>query len=446
MGSCAGADAGPDGEESAGFARVNPLVRIPYEGAALLASGATRLAPQRESKLWRSLRGRVGAADRLVAWAATRRDKARPLVWMHAASVGEGLMARPVLDLLRQRIPELQIACTFFSPSAARFAATVPADVADYLPFDTSFAANRLLDALAPNVLVFSKLDIWPLLVEAAARRGVGIALTSATVSPASGRMSWPARLVLGDAYRAIHAAGAVDEASARRLATLGVRADRIEVTGDVRYDQAWERSRSPGAGHALIAQIGQGRPTLVAGSTWAADEARLLPAWRTVREALPAARLVIAAHEPVRAHTEATIAWASAAGLSAAALDDATPTTDVVVVDRVGVLADLYAVATAAYVGGGFHGAGLHSLVEPAAHGVPVVFGPRGADVRDALALTAAGGGFVAGEASAIAERVGRLLRDPAARAAAGEAARRVIRSGLGAAERSAALVQRLL
>jgi UDP-N-acetylglucosamine:LPS N-acetylglucosamine transferase len=74
------------------------------------------------------------------------------------------------------------------------------------------------------------------------------------------------------------------------------------------------------------------------------------------------------------------------------------------------------------------------------------VVFGPRGADVRDALALTAAGGGFVAGEASAIAEHVGRLLRDPAARAAAGEAARRVILSGLGAAERSAALVQRLL
>ncbi len=355
-------------------------------------------------------------------------------------------MAREVLHLLRERVPGLQVAYTFFSPSAAGFAATVPADVADYLPFDTSFVAHRLLAALAPNVLVFSKLDVWPLLVAAAARRGVRIALTSATVSRTSGRLSWPARLVLSDAYRALDAVGAVDEASAERLVFLGVRADRVEVTGDVRYDQAWARARAPGAGQAIAARLGTTRPTLVAGSTWPSDEERLLPAWRRVCETSPGARLVIAAHEPDAAQSASMAAWARAAGLSVATVDGASPETDVVIVNRVGVLADLYAVATAAYVGGGFHGAGLHSLVEPAAHGVPVIFGPRGADVRDAALLASSGGGFKVGDSDALAARIGELLRDPAARATAGRAAARVIRDGLGAAGRSAALVQRLL
>lgn len=412
----------------------------------MLTSATARIAPTGGGKLLRSLRERVGADDRLTAWAAAHRDRAQPLVWMHAPSVGEGLMARPVLHLLRERNPALQVAYTFFSPSAAKFAATVGADVADYLPFDTSSAAARLLEALAPRVLVFSKLDVWPLLVAEAARRGVRVALTSAAVSPTSGRTSLPARLVLRDAYAAIGAAGAVDDASAARLVALGVRPERVEVTGDVRYDQAWERAQSPGAGQAFVARLGTNRPTVVAGSTWAADEERLLPAWHRIGASAPGARLVIAPHEPGPAHTAATVEWARATGLSAATLETAAPETDVVIVDRVGVLADLYALATVSYVGGGFHAAGLHSLVEPAAHGVPAVFGPQGADVRDAVALVSAGGGFVAGDRAALADRIGGLLRDPVARAAAGEAAQRVIQDGLGAAERSAALVQRLL
>src|SRR5919206_384455 len=107
-------------------------------------------------------RGRHGSAERLAAWAARHRDPARPLVWIHASSVGEGLQAESVLLELRKLRPDCQFAYTHFSPSATSLARRLPVDVADYLPYDLPHEADRLLDALAPNLLVFSKLDLWP--------------------------------------------------------------------------------------------------------------------------------------------------------------------------------------------------------------------------------------------------------------------------------------------
>jgi 3-deoxy-D-manno-octulosonic-acid transferase len=109
-------------------------------------------------------------------------------------------------------------------------------------------------------------------------------------------------------------------------------------------------------------------------------------------------------------------------------------------------VLGDLYAVADAAYVGGGFHAAGLHSVLEPAAFGAPVVFGPRYGNSRDAERLVACGGGASAPTASALADLLARWLTDSGARAGAAAAARALVQSGLGAADRSLALVLELL
>ena len=110
-----------------------------------------------------------------AAWGASGRDRTRPLLWMHAPSVGEGLQARPVLQLARTKRPDVQLAYTFFSPSAAPFARGLDVDFADYLPFDTDGEARSALDALRPRALVFSKLDVWPNLARVAAERGVGV-------------------------------------------------------------------------------------------------------------------------------------------------------------------------------------------------------------------------------------------------------------------------------
>jgi 3-deoxy-D-manno-octulosonic-acid transferase len=196
-----------------------------------------------------------------------------------------------------------------------------------------------------------------------------------------------------------------------------------------------------------VVAALASARPTLVAGSTWPADEQALLAAWRTVRARVPSARLVIAPHEPTAAHLAPVERWATSAGVRSARLDaPEAGAADIVVVDRVGVLGDLYALADASYVGGGFHAAGLHSVLEPAAFGAPVLFGPRFANSRDAELLLANGGGASAVDEGALAAVMVRWLADGDARRAAGEAARALVEAGLGAAERSWRLVEGLL
>jgi len=426
---------------------MNFLLQIPYAAAGAAARAAAGLAPPGGGKLRASLRARRGIRERFAKWGATGRDATRPLVWLHAPSVGEGLQARPVIARLRERRPELQIAYTFFSPSAEKFARTTGADFCDYLPFDTGGDARAAIDALRPTALVFSKLDVWPVLADVASARGISLGLISATLAAESGRRSGMGALLLRDAYRALDAVGAISPDDAARLQQLGVRGDCISVTGDARFDEAWARANAAGAKRALLGPLENERATLVAGSTWPADEAPLFAAWRTVLERIPTARLVIAPHEPVPAQLEAIQRWAAASGLRCATLDSSSAgAADIVLVNRVGVLGDLYALADVAYVGGGFHSAGLHSVIEPAAFGAPVLFGPRHTASRDAALLLECGGGFSVASADEIATRMLALLTDPAARRTAGDRARALVENGLGAAEKSAALVERLL
>ena len=423
------------------------FARLLYAAAAQAARGAARVAPPGEGKLLRALRARRGIRARYRAWGAAHRDPARALLWMHAPSVGEGLQARPVLHLARERRPELQLAYTFFSPSAAGFARALDADFADYLPFDTAGDARAALDALRPRALVFAKLDVWPRLVAEADRRGVWLGMVSATLAATSSRRRGAAAGLLADAYGRLARVGAIGPEDAERLVALGVRRDAVTVTGDTRYDQVWARALAADRAGPLLAPLRADRPTLVAGSTWPADERILLPAWEALRRELPVARLVVAPHEPTAAHLAPIEGWARGAGLRLARLGapDAA-SADVVLVDRVGVLGDLYALADVAFVGGGHHSAGLHSVLEPAAFGAPVLFGPRHHASRDAALLLAAAAAAAPPDAAALGRALAAWLADPAAGQAAGDRAREVVRSGLGAAERSYALVAQLL
>jgi 3-deoxy-D-manno-octulosonic-acid transferase len=427
---------------------VNVLLGGAYEAAIQLARAAAALAPARGGKLAATFRARRGIRARYERWNRETRNAERPLVWMHASSVGEGLQARPVLEQLRSHRPQLQLAFTFFSPSAEGFARSLDADFAEYLPFDSRGDARVTLEALSPRVLAFSKLDVWPALVAAARARGVRTALLSATLAHRSRRRSRISSAFTRGAYAALDAVGAIDEKDAIRLLQLGVREQAISVTGDTRYDQVWARAQQSASREALLVPLRSERPTLVAGSTWPADERELLPAWMVVRREVPGARLLIAPHEPTPAHLRHVEQWAAARKLTLARASALPPggDADVVLVDGTGLLGDLYALADVAYVGGGFHGAGLHSVLEPAAFGVPVLFGPRHEASRDASLLIAADAGAPVSDASAIAARLEALLTRADTRGAEGARARDVVRKGLGASARSAALITALL
>jgi 3-deoxy-D-manno-octulosonic-acid transferase len=243
---------------------------------------------------------------------------------------------------------------------------------------------------------------------------------------------------------------GAVSPDDASRLIALGAPAVAVTVTGDTRYDQVWQRAaRADREGPLLRRLATPARNTIVAGSTWPPDEDVVLDAWLAAARRMPETRLVLAPHEPSPDRIAALERWAAAHGVHAGRLDDVTAGDDVpdlVLVNRVGVLGDLYAIASIAYVGGAFHAAGLHSVLEPAAYGVPVVFGPGYTGQRDAALLLSAGAATSVRDVATCSVAFATWLTNPATRRTAGEHARSVVESGLGAAQRSAALVEQLM
>jgi len=412
---------------------------------------ATAVLGRGASKPARALAGKRGAARSLVAWGAAHRDDARPGAWLHAPSVGEGLQAKAVLDALRARRPALQVVFTHFSPSAERFAVRVGADWAGYLPWDLPDEMASALDAARPGVVVFTRTEVWPVLVEEATRRGIPVALVGGTVGAGARRARWPARALMRSTWARLSLVGARSDADAERFRALGVPADAIRVTGDPGVDSAAERARGADpAAPWLRAFREEPRPTLVAGSTWPSDLEVLLPAVARARARVRDLRVVLAPHEPTGAVVGALLAELSGRGWRARSLTEVEERgaagADAVVVDRVGVLAHLYTVADAAYVGGGFHDAGLHSVLEPAAARVPVAFGPRHANARAAGDLLLAGGAKEVHDYMELAEVVSDWLSDRAVRDYAALRAFGYIHAHLGAAARSAELLEALL
>jgi 3-deoxy-D-manno-octulosonic-acid transferase len=426
---------------------MHPLVRVPYAAAGALTRLLVRAAPAGESKILKAMNARRGIVERYHRWALAGRDPSRRLLWIHAPSVGEGLQALPVIQRYRANHPDTQLVYTFFSPSAEQFAKTVGADFCDYLPFDTSIEADEVIDLIRPSVLVFSKLDVWPMLVSHAVEHKVKLGLLSATVPESSRRRSPLALLALRDAYASLDGVGAISPSDAERLLAMGVRGDRITITGDTRYDQVWARATAPRKSRdEVVARYRDDRATLVAGSTWPSDEQRLLPAWLQLRKQVDGARLIIAPHELSAKHLDGIERWAHESSLSLSRTSEQTARpTDVLLVDQYGILGDIYALADAAYVGGGFQDAGLHSLLEPAAFGVPVLIGPRHTDNRDARLLVAGGGAVRCPGPGDISARLLAWFRNPGVHERASRGARRVVEAGLGAADRSLELVESL-
>jgi 3-deoxy-D-manno-octulosonic-acid transferase len=396
------------------------------------------------AKLRAGYRGRE--RPELADWGRQRRDAGRALAWFHASSVGEGLQAGSVIDALRALRPECQIVFTHFSPSAEALAQRLRVDAHGYLPYDVPRDVDRLLDALRPDLLVFSKLDLWPELATRAADRGVPVAIVAGTVAPGSGRLRWPARVLLGPGYASVAAAGAVADADAQRLARLGVPRTAIRVLGDTRFDSVVERVRATAPTDPLL-RFGRGAPTLVAGSTWPGDETVLIDAFAAISASHPDARLIIAPHEPTRSHLDALDDRAARAGLGRPVrLSQATGPARLIAVDSVGLLATLYGSGTMAYVGGGFGRAGLHSVLEPAAWGLPVSFGPRWRNSRDAGLLLDARAATAVQTAAEMKELWKRWLDDEPGRSVGGRRARAVVDDGLGAARRSAEMLADLI
>lgn len=419
--------------------------RILYNALYPAALAGARAAAPFVPKLREAIAGRRGWRAR---WDALSRELPAPPVWFHVASVGEFEQARPLISAIERDHPGIPVILTFSSPSGYHFAkrrekvGTGAIAFIDYLPFDRAASMRHCLACARPRLLVMVKFDLWPNLIWEAADRGVPMALVDATLSPSSRRLSGPGRRFYGGLYRRLGHILAISDEDAARFAACAPGHPHIAVTGDTRFDRVLERwEKRP---REVLALPSDGSVTLIAGSTWPPDEARLLPALARLMKEEPSLRAVLVPHEPLPSHLEPLQRWASGNGFSArtAGAGPVPPGTRVVIVDVVGVLAEAYAGADAAYVGGAFS-TGVHSVIEPAIAALPVVFGPRHDNSFEAVQLVERGAAAAITDEAGAYEALRRFLFDPAARARAGGAARAYVESQLGATEKCMAAIR---
>jgi 3-deoxy-D-manno-octulosonic-acid transferase len=422
--------------------------RLLYNALYPLALAGVRASSLFLPKMREAIAGRSGYRERWTALGRTL--PARP-VWFHVASVGEFEQARPVITAMRRARPDLPVMVTFSSPSGYHFARRREKSEGgsisfiDYLPFDRARTMRFCLDQARPRLVVFVKFDLWPNLIWEAHGRGVPVSLIDATLSPSSKRLSAAGKWFYAGLYRSLDPILAISEEDAARFAKSVPAHANIAVCGDTRFDRVMERWNA--RARDVLPLPDDGAPTLIAGSTWPPDEVRLLPALtRLVRE-IPTLRTIVVPHEPLPAHVTALRRWALDAGLSVRTTSetDADLSARVVIVDTVGVLAEAYAHAHVAFVGGAFS-TGVHSVIEPAIAGLPVVFGPRHDNSFEAVQLIARGAAQSVQDPAGTYTALNMYLTDPAARERAGAAARAYVESQIGATEKCVAALVRYL
>ncbi len=429
--------------------------RVLYNAVLPLSVAAARVAGCFDPKIAEGIKGRKGFRERWTNKSSgLNRDGL--VFWFHVSSVGEFLQAKPVMDLLSVKFGEnLQIALTFFSPSGKNYFEKFDRSYrnrsirfADYLPFDTVSNMRFCLDAIRPDMVVYTKFDLWPNMIEETALRNVPQILISATLSPGSKRLSGIARGFYGKLYSRLSAIAAISREDALRFEE-GVTGDvEIITAGDTRFDQVCQRIdsstvRLPGG------LSSDRRRFIIAGSSWPRDEAIVIPGFKRLHEKHRDSGLIIVPHEPTMSRIEEITVRLDQAGLNHVLLseleDQAPIKANVVIADGLGYLAELYRTGCIAYVGGSWT-TGVHNVMEPAVLGLPVLFGPRIDNSWEAGKLVELGVAKVVKSPEEFAGEAGKLVSDEKLLGILGKKGTGFIRNHCGAAAVCVDLIEHYL
>lgn len=365
-----------------------------------------------------------------------------PIVWVHCASYGEFEEVRPVIEEFRKIRPDRKIFLTFFSPSGYEHFKNDPiADYVFYLPIETPLNVKRFLDLVRPEKLILSISDFWPGFLHGLRRRGIPAYLTSACFTPGMSYFK-PQGFMYRDLFRRCFRKIIVrDEASLALLEGIG--ADNAMIIGDPRMDRVleiaaqewsdpivdrWSGSKNrPGDGEQRV---------FVAGSTLQ-DEDEVVVC--DLANAHPEDKFLIIPHETGSEEVEGIRRRIKGRCAVYSSFGEGDEDAQVLVVDKVGMLAKLYRYGFAAYVGSGFD-CSPHSIIEPAAYGIPVSYGPLFGSYRHCQGLIDAGGGTSISNSEELCKWYDSLTGDPERLRAAGAAARTYCLSGSGVAAKIAA------
>lgn len=381
---------------------------------------------------------RTGIRERLVGPPAV--PDAMPPVWVHGASVGEIRAALGLIDALRRRGDPV-VASTTTTTGRALVRGLRPELPSGLAPLDHPWCVATALRRVSPRALVLVETELWPSWIAGAARRGVPVVLVSARISDRSFPRYRRARRLLRRTWTRLTAVGARGEADAERFVALGVPADRVRVTGDLKLEPADDAARlAPDLDAAL-----SGVRLLVAGSTHASEEDAALRALDAAEAAGITLALVVAPRHPERLAEALAACERSGRRVRRRTRLGGEPLRagEVLVLDTIGELPGVYGRAEVAFVGGSLVPVGGHNVLEPLQHGTPVVFGPCTANAVEAAALALeSGAGVRVPDADALAAATVGWLRDPDVARACGARGRRALEAHRGATGRTLALL----
>ncbi|QEM08123.1 3-deoxy-D-manno-octulosonic acid transferase [Mucilaginibacter rubeus] len=360
-------------------------------------------------------------------WVAGRKNpvfvRIESSIWFHFASLGEFEQGRPILEAMRNLHPKKKIVVTFFSPSGYEIRKNTPlADYVYYLPLDTARNARRFIDAINPEIVIFTKYEYWFHFFNEANKRNIPLYIVSGIFRLTQVFFKW-----YGGFNRRILSLVShfflQDEASVQLLKGIGI--TNTSVSGDTRFDRVWANAQNPKV-LPLIQQFKNGHKLFIAGSTWPQDENILTklvsqyPDWKFIfaPHEIPEEKInnLIELLPQGKAITFSQLRT-EAEGLKSGDFINQSLTSNnlqSLVIDNIGMLSSLYAYADVAYIGGGF-GVGIHNTLEAAAFGLPVIFGPNYQKFNEARELIAIKAGFSISNETELKDIVDTLVNDEA-------------------------------
>ena len=382
---------------------------------------------------------RAGLRERLGS-VPERLKGAKPgAIWIHAVSVGEVLAVSQLVAELKKKYPERQI---FISTTTATGQALARQrfgeDRVFFMPLDFGFAVRPYLNALQPQMLILAETEFWPNLLHLAGKRGIALATVNARISdrsfPRYQRFKWFFGRVLS--AMDLFLTQTLEDAS--RLRAIGAATERVRVSGNLKFDIR------PSAESALVNDlrnaIAEDVPVIVCGSTAEGEEELILGAFKAVQQQFPAAIIVLAPRHPER--FEKVAAMIASAGFMLqrrsqwSALQPVTP--GVFLLDSVGELAAVYALADIAFVGGSLVSTGGHNILEPAQYGSAIIVGPHTFNFREIVSLFEQGNAVRVVTAETLNSQLLALLSQPAQRKELGHRAKELFAHHAGATRRT--------
>jgi 3-deoxy-D-manno-octulosonic-acid transferase len=417
------------------------LYDIAYGAAAGALAPYWLIKPSARRKVLSAFSHRMGRVSAAEA--------SGPGVMIHAVSLGEINATRVLVDSLRAERPGVRFIVsvtteTGFARGVELYGQAPDVTLVRY-PLDFSSAVDRFLDALRPDVVVLLELEVWPNFIRRCAARKIPVLLVNGRVTPGSFKHYKRARPLLGGMFRLLDRVCVQDETYAQRFSELGVPADRIEITGTMKFDTAQIGEQVDGQEElALALKLPPGEQRLwVCGSTGPGEEEILLPIYRRLREQYTDLRLVIVPRKPERFDEVAALIHSMGFGLvrrSAPRFDVPTPV--VILGDTMGELRKFYALADLVFVGRTLVDLGSKQhgsdMIEPAALGKPVIVGPYTGNFADAMdRFIGVKSIEVVADGPELQEAAARLLTWPDEAARMGAAARKVVLESRGATAR---------